>query len=271
LTIETVRSERRRRGPDSTSKSGRVALVTGGANGIGRSIAEALAKDGAKVVIVDLAQEEGRQTARLIGGHFVKADLAIPGDCLKAVEKTVDRFGSVDILVNNAGFQHIDNIVDFPEEVWGKMLAVMLSAPFLLTKHAWKHMASRRWGRIVNIASVLGLRGTISKCAYVSAKHGLIGLTKVAALEGGPLGITANAICPAYARTALVENQIEAQARVHNIRRDQVVGSVFLERAAIKRLIEPKEIASLVGYICSEEASSITGSALTIDLGTTAS
>lgn len=249
----------------------KVAIVTGGANGIGRSIVEALARSGDRVVVADLAEEKGEEVARLVGGYFVRADLAVPGDCRKAVERTIDKFGTVDILVNNAGLQHIDNIPDFPEETWGRMIAVMLTAPFLLTKYAWASMASKKWGRIVNISSVLGLRGATSKCAYVSAKHGLIGLTKVAALEGGPLGITVNAICPAYVRTDLVENQIDDQARVHNLKRNQVLGNVFLGRAAIKRLIEPNEVASLVRYICSEEASAISGSALTIDLGTTAS
>ncbi len=253
-----------------TPHDGRVAIVTGGANGIGRSIAEALSKSGDRVVVVDLAEEKGEEVARLVGGYFVRADLSIPGDCRRAVEKTVDRFGTVDILVNNAGFQHIDNIADFPEATWDRMMAVMLDAPFLLTKYVWQFMASKRWGRIVNISSVHGLLASSSKCAYVSAKHGLIGLTRVAALEGGPFGITANAICPAYVRTDLVENQIDDQARVHKIPADQVVRDVFLERVAVKRLIEPKEVASLVCYICSEEASAISGSALTIDLGWTA-
>lgn len=254
-----------------TSHNGKVAIVTGGANGIGRSIAEALSKSGDRVVVVDLAEEKGKEVAKLVGGYFVRADLAIPRDCRKAVERTIDRFGTVDILVNNAGFQHIDNIVDFPEVTWDRMMAVMLNAPFLLTKHVWRFMASKRWGRIVNISSVHGLVASSSKCAYVAAKHGLIGLTKVAALEGGPLGITVNAICPAYVRTDLVETQIDDQARVHNLAPDQVVQKVFLERVAVKRLIEPNEVASLVCYICSEEASAISGSALTIDLGWTAS
>jgi 3-hydroxybutyrate dehydrogenase len=249
---------------------GRVALVTGGANGIGRSIAEALAERGDRVAVVDLAEEKGREVARRVGGYFVRADLALPRDCQKAVERTIDRFGTVDILVNNAGFQHIDNIVDFPEAAWDRIMAVMLKAPFLLTKYVWKPMASKGWGRIINISSVHGLLASTSKCAYVSAKHGLIGLTRVAALEGGPLGITVNAICPAYVRTDLVETQIDDQARVHNISPDQVVRNVFLERVAVKRLIEPDEVASLVRYICSEEASAISGSALTIDLGWTA-
>jgi 3-hydroxybutyrate dehydrogenase len=254
-----------------TPHDGKVAIVTGGANGIGRSIAEALAKAGDRVVVVDLAEEKGKEVARLVGGYFVRADLAISGDCRKAVERTTDRFGTVDILVNNAGFQHIDNIEDFPEETWDRMMAVMLKAPFLLTKHVWRFMATKRWGRIVNISSVHGLVASTSKCAYVSAKHGLIGLTKVAALEGGPLGITVNAICPAYVRTDLVESQIDDQARVHNLARDQVVRNVFLERVAVKRMIEPNEVASLVCYICSEEASAISGSAMTIDLGWTSS
>jgi 3-hydroxybutyrate dehydrogenase len=267
-TTRSVKAKGKKEG--IKSHNGKVVIVTGGANGIGRSIAETLARDGDKVVVVDIAEKKGREVARLVGGYFVKADLALSEDCRNAVERTVVRFGTVDILVNNAGFQHIDNIADFPEETWDKMMAVMLRAPFLLTKYVWRYMASKKWGRIVNISSVHGLVASSSKSAYVSAKHGLIGLTRVAALEGGPLGITVNAICPAYVRTDLVENQIDDQARVHNLARDQVVKEVFLERVAVKRLIEPNEIASLVGYICSEEASAISGSALTIDLGWTA-
>jgi 3-hydroxybutyrate dehydrogenase len=265
--MRTVKSNRVH---NPAAHNGKVAIVTGGANGIGRSVAEALAKGGDRVVVVDLAEEKGEEVARAVGGYFVRADLAIPRDCRKAVERTIDRFGTVDILVNNAGFQHIDNIVDFPEATWDRMMAVMLNAPFLLTKYVWRSMASNRWGRIVNISSVHGLLASTSKCAYVSAKHGLLGLTKVAALEGGPLGITVNAICPAYVRTDLVAAQIDDQARVHDLAPDQVVQNVFLGRVAVKRLIEPNEVASLVCYICSEEASAISGSALTMDLGWTA-
>jgi 3-hydroxybutyrate dehydrogenase len=150
------------------------------------------------------------------------------------------------------------------------MLAVMLTAPFLLIKYAWPAMKAQRWGRIVNIASIHGLVASLFKSAYVAAKHGLIGLTRVAALEGGPYGITANAICPAYVRTPLVENQIQDQARMRGLPPEEVVEKIMLEPAAIRRLIEPEEVAALVAYLCSEEASAVTGAAWTIDLGWTA-
>ena len=147
------------------------------------------------------------------------------------------------------------------------MLSVMLRAPFILTKLVWPMMESKRYGRIVNIASVHGLVASAAKSAYVSAKHGLMGLTKVAAIEGGPYGITVNAVCPAYVRTELVAGQVAKQARTNRISEDQVLEKVFLEKAAIKRLIEPDEVASLVCYLCSERASAITGSAIPIDVG----
>jgi 3-hydroxybutyrate dehydrogenase len=247
--------------------AGRVAIVTGGARGIGRTIAEKLAKEeGCRVVIADIA-EEGRDVAKSLGGYFVLSDLSKPEDCRMVVEKAVKRFGTVDILVNNAGIQHIDFIKDFPEEAWDKIMAIMLRAPFILTKAVWPIMESKKHGRIVNIASVHGLVASPAKSAYVSAKHGLVGLTKVAALEGGRVGITVNAVCPAYVKTDLVAGQVEEQARTNKISRDEVLEKVFLEKAAIKRLIEPDEVASLVCYLCSDEASAMTGSAIPIDVG----
>ena len=158
------------------------------------------------------------------------------------------------ILINNAGFQHIDPIEVFPEDTWDKMLAVMLTAPFLLTKYVWGSMKTRGWGRIVNVSSIHGRVASPFKSAYITAKHGLIGLTRTAALEGGEHGITVNAICPAYVRTPLVENQIADQARTRGISTEDVVEQVMLEPAAIKRLITPEEVAALVVYLCSEAA-----------------
>lgn len=250
--------------------SERVAVVTGAGSGIGRAIAERLAADGATVVVVDVNEGAGREVAARVQGHFVHADLARRQNCRRAVDETVERFGRVDILVNNAGFQHVAAIDVFPEDVWERMLAVMLTAPFLLTKYVWPHMKAQGWGRIVNIASIHSLVASPFKAGYISAKHGLLGLTRTAALEGGPFGITVNAICPAYVRTPLVENQIAAQAETHGISADEVVRSIMLEPAAIKRLIEPEEIADLVAYLCSERASAVTGAAWTVDLGWTA-
>ena len=173
-------------------------------------------------------------------------------------------------MVNNAGFQHIESIETFPPEIWDKMIAVMLTAPFLLTQHVWQAMKANGWGRIINISSIHGRVASPFKSAYVTAKHGLIGFTRSAALEGGAHGITVNAICPGYVQTPLVEEQIADQARTHQLTRDEVLEQVMLAPAAIKRLIRPEEIASLVVYLCSEEAGVITGADWAIDLGWTA-
>lgn len=248
----------------------KVAVVTGGASGIGLAIAERCAGDGAQVIIGDIQGEAGSAAARRLGGLFVESDLSHRADCRALTDRAVEAFGTVHILVNNAGFQHIDPVEAFPEDTWDRMLAVMVTAPFLLTKYVWPAMKAQRWGRVINIASVHGLVASPFKVAYITAKHGLIGLTRTAALEGGEHGITVNAICPAYVRTPLVENQIADQARTHGLSRDEVIEKVMLEPAAIKRLIEPEEVADLVAYLCSEAANVITGAAWTIDLGWTA-
>lgn len=250
--------------------SARVAIVTGAASGIGRGIAEALAQQGDQVVVADLNEDQGRDVAAAIGGRFVMTDLSLRADCQRLVDETLSQYSRVDILVNNAGFQHIDPIETFPVNVWNRMLAVTLTAPFLLTKYIWPTMKAQNWGRIVNIASIHGLVASPFKVAYVTAKHGLIGLTREAALEGGAHGITVNAICPAYVRTPLVEDQIADQALTRGISPQEVIEQVMLEPAAIKRLIEPEEVATLVAYLCSEAASVVTGAAWTIDLGWTA-
>ncbi len=247
--------------------SERVAIVTGAASGIGRAIAEALVQGGNQVVVADLNEAEGKGTADTVGGHFVKADLSQRTDCKRLVDETLAHYGGVHILVNNAGFQHIDPIETFPEDTWDEMLAVMLTASFLLTKYVWPTMKVRGWGRIVNIASIHGRVASPFKSAYVTAKHGLIGLTRAAALEGGEHGITVNAICPAYVRTPLVESQIANQARTHGLSAQEVIEQVMLEPATIKRLITPEEVAALVVYLCSEAAGAVTGADWTMDLG----
>jgi 3-hydroxybutyrate dehydrogenase len=246
---------------------GRVAIITGAASGIGRAVSVALAASGYRVAVVDLNETEA---AEALGGHFIGADLAQRKDCRQVVVATLEHFGRVDVLVNNAGFQHISPIESFPEETWEQMLAVMLTAPFLLTKYVWPHLQDQGWGRIINVASIHGQVASPFKVGYISAKHGLIGLTRTAALEGGPYGITVNAICPAYVRTPLVENQISAQALSRGISTDDVIERVMLEPAAIKRLIEPDEIGALVCYLCADTAAAITGATLNIDLGWTA-
>ena len=250
--------------------SERIAIVTGGASGIGKAVAEALAHGGDRVVVADLNEASGKEFADTIGGHFVKVDLSLRSDCKRLVDETLAHYGEVHILINNAGFQHIDPIEVFPEDTWDKMLAVMLTAPFLLTKYVWGSMKTHGWGRIVNISSIHGRVASPFKSAYITAKHGLIGLTRTAALEGGEHGITVNAICPAYVRTPLVESQIADQARTRGISIDDVVEQVMLEPAAVKRLITPEEVAALVVYLCSGAAGAVTGADWAIDLGWTA-
>jgi 3-hydroxybutyrate dehydrogenase len=248
----------------------RVGIVTGAASGIGKAIAEALAKEGHAVVLADLHEEQGQEAAAAIGGHFVQADLAERAACRRLVDETLERFGQVDILVNNAGFQHINAIENFAEDTWEKMIAVMLTAPFLLTKYAWPSMQANKWGRVVNIGSVHSLRASPYKVGYISAKHGMVGLTRTTALEGAPHGITVNTVCPAYVRTPLVEAQIADQARTRGISESEVIEKVMLEPTAIKRLIEPEEIAALVMFLCSEYAGAATGVEWVMDLGWTA-
>lgn len=249
--------------------SERVALVTGAGSGLGRAIAVAFASEGARVIVNDL-RPEARSVAEEIGGVFLQADLADQTAVRQLAEQALEVAGHVDILVNNAGFQHIAPIEEFSETTWGQMLQVMLTAPFQLIKYLLPRMKQREWGRIVNIASVHGLVASPFKSAYVSAKHGLLGLTKTAALEAGAHGVTVNAICPAYVRTPLVENQIADQARTRGIAMDEVVQRVMLEPAAIKRLIEPQEVAEFALFLASDRAGAITGSVQTIDLGWTA-
>lgn len=248
----------------------RVALVTGGSSGIGLACTEALQQDGIKVSIVDLDAAKGRDVASQLDGVFVSADLSKREDCKRAVDETVAHYGRLDILINNAGFQHIDALPDFPEDTWDDMLALMLRAPFLLTKYAWGHLIASGQGRIVHIGSAHSLVASPFKVAYVTAKHGLLGLMKVAALEGGEHGLTCNTVCPAYVRTPLVEKQIADQARTRGIRPEEVETRVFLENVAVKKLLEPEDVGTYVAFLCSPAAWGITGSVQTIDLGWTA-
>ena len=248
----------------------RVALVTGGSSGIGKACAQTLADKGCKVMIADIDEAAGNAFAEEIGGAYVDADLSKREACQRAVAATVEQFGGLDILINNAGFQHIAPLPEFPEDTWDTMLSLMLTAPFLLTKYAWEHLKKSGHGRIINIGSAHSLTASPYKAAYVTAKHGLLGLMRVACLEGGEHGITCNTVCPAYVRTPLVEKQIGDQAESRGISPEEVEEKVFLENTAVKKLLEPEDVANYVAYLASEEAWGITGATATIDLGWTA-
>lgn len=243
--------------------AGRRALVTGGASGIGRACAQRLAGAGADVVVVDIDAEGARKVADEVSGEAVEADLTDTG-VFEGMPTDID------ILVNNAGIQHVAPVEDFPPERFRQIWVLMVEAAFRLARHVLPHMYGQGWGRIVNISSAHGLRASPYKSAYVSAKHGLEGLSKVLALEGGAKGVTSNCINPAYVRTPLVEHQIADQARTHSISEDRVVEDIMLTEPAIKRLIEPDEVGELAVFLCSPAASFMNGSSLAVDGGWTA-
>ncbi|MDX2398965.1 3-hydroxybutyrate dehydrogenase [Microbacterium algeriense] len=239
---------------------GRRALVTGGASGIGAACARAFAAAGFHVTVADIDRGAAEDLASEIGGAAWHVDLA---DSAALAGASLE----VDILVNNAGVQHVSPIEDFAPERFSFILRLMLEAPFLLIRAALPGMYERGFGRIINVSSVHGLRASPYKSAYVAAKHGLEGLSKVTALEGGPRGVTSNCIDPGYVRTALVEKQIADQARVHGIPESEVLENVLLTEAAIKRLVEPAEVASLAVWLAGDTAGMVTGASYTMDGG----
>lgn len=244
--------------------AGRTAMVTGAAGGIGAAITRRLAADGACVLAVDRDKPGLDALVRSTEGvEPIPADLAD----LDAVDALPT---AVDLLVNNVGLQHVAPVHEFPPERFALIVRIMLEAPFRLAKLVLPHMYEAAWGRVINISSVHGLRASPYKAAYVAAKHGLEGLSKVIALEGAPHGVTSNCVNPAYVRTALVEKQIADQAATHGIDTDAVVEQIMLEPAAVKRLIEPAEVAELVAVLYGPASASITGASLTIDGGWTA-
>jgi 3-hydroxybutyrate dehydrogenase len=250
---------------------GKVALVTGAASGIGLGTAHALAAAGAAVTLVDMDVERGQaEASRIPGARFAAADLTDSDSARRVVADTITTAGHLDILINNAGIQHVAPIHEFPEAKWRQLIEILLTAPFLLTQAALPSMYARGWGRIINVGSVHSLRASAYKSAYVAAKHGLLGLTRVTALEGAPHSVTCNCICPSYVRTALVEKQIADQARIHGIPEADVVEKIMVAEAPIHRLLEPDEVAAYIIFLCSEQASGVTGSAVTIDCGWTA-
>jgi len=241
---------------------GRRALVTGGASGIGRAVAFAFAGAGAAVTILD-RDLEAKAVAERIGCRAVVADLS-DLDAIASLDLDTD------ILVNCAGVQHVAPLESFPPDKFSFILRLMLEAPFRLIQGSLPHMYAQGWGRIINVSSAHGLRASAYKSAYVTAKHGLEGLSKVVALEGAPHGVTSNCINPAYVRTPLVEAQMADQARSHGISESEVLEKIMLDRVAVKRLIEPEEVGAMALFLCSESALSVTGSSFCIDGGWTA-
>jgi len=243
--------------------SGKTALVTGAASGIGAAMARKLAADGAKVYAVDLSEAVHEVAAEIPGVEGLTCDLTD----LDAVDALP---GEIDLLVNNAGRQHVSPIEDFDPALFHQILTIMLEAPFRLVRRVLPHMYAEGWGRIVNVSSAHGLRASPFKSAYVSAKHGLEGLSKVTALEGAAHGVTSNCVNPAYVRTPLVEKQIADQARSHGIGEDEVVEKIMLTPVAVKRLIEPSEVAEFASVLWGPASASITGVSLVQDGGWTA-
>jgi 3-hydroxybutyrate dehydrogenase len=239
-----------------------AALVTGAASGIGRATAEHLIADGFDVLSVDL-REDG------VGTPFA-ADLTTREGNANAVSAALDAFGRLDVVVANAGIQHVAPVRDFPEDWWDTILALLLTSPFLLAKHAWSALEASGQGRFVAVASVHALVASPYKAAYIAGKHGVLGLVKTLALEGADAGITATAVCPGYVRTPLVEGQLADQAKTHGVSADEVLKDIILAPHAIKRLIEPEEVAAMIAFLAGPSGGAFTGVPVTMDLGWTA-
>jgi 3-hydroxybutyrate dehydrogenase len=262
---------------DLRSLDGKVSIVTGSTSGIGLGIARALAAAGSDIILNGFGRAEEIAAAQqdISSTHGVKAlyspaDMSKPAAIGGMVELALDMFGRLDVLVNNAGIQHVAPIDQFPVEKWDTILAINLSSAFHTTRLALPAMRKNKWGRIVNIASAHGLVGSPFKSAYVAAKHGILGLTKVVALETAEQGITCNAVCPGYVYTPLVEAQIEGQAKAHGIPRDEVIRDVLLAQQPNKRFATIEELGALVVFLATDAAASITGAALPVDGGWTA-
>ena len=243
---------------------GRAAIVTGAASGIGRAIAERLVADGADVLAVDLEPADDGP------GIPHAADLTTRTGNRAAVEAALERFGRLDTIVANAGFQHVAPVADFPEDRWDALIAVLLTSPFLLAKYAWPALSESGDGRFVAIASAHALAASPYKAAYVSAKHGVLGLVRTLALEGAEHGILTTAVCPGFVRTPLVEAQIADQAKAHNMDEERVLEDVIVAPHAVKRLLEPSEVAELVAFLVGPGGRGFTGAAVPMDLGWTA-
>jgi 3-hydroxybutyrate dehydrogenase len=242
----------------------RAALVTGAASGIGRAVAEKLEADGYGVLAVDLEPADDDP------GQPFAADLTTRDGNREAVEAALDRFDRLDVIVANAGFQHVAPVADFPEDQWDNLMALLLTSPFLLAKYAWQALEQSDSGRFIAIASAHGLVASPFKAAYVSAKHGVLGLVKTLALEGADEGICATAVCPGFVRTPLVEAQVADQAKAHDMPEERVLEDVVLAPHAIKRLLEPEEVAGVVAFLAGPGGAGFSGAPVTMDLGWTA-
>ena len=251
---------------------GRAAIVTGAAGGIGLCIAQALAREGARVAIADLDGVAARAAAAALGGGAIGlgCDVGVEARLTGALDEALGTFGRLDVLVNNAGLQHVAPLEEFPTAKFEQLLRVMLVAPFVATKHVFPTMKRQRAGRIVNVASINGLIGFAGKAGYNSAKHGVIGLTKVAALEGAPHGVTVNALCPGYVDTPLVRHQLGDLARARGVPVDRVLEDVIYPLVPMRRLLSVEEVAGYAAFLASDRAAGITGQAVVIDGGYTA-
>lgn len=251
-----------------------IVFVTGAAQGIGYEISRKFAEQGVKMVLTDVNEEAVVTSAnelRALGFEAtgIKCDVTKEEEIIAAIEQVISHFGSIDVLINNAGLQHVSSIEDFPTERFELLLKVMLTAPFMLTKHVLPHMKKQGFGRIINMSSINGLVGFAGKAAYNSAKHGVIGLTKVTALEAATYGITVNALCPGYVDTPLVRNQLADLARTRGVELERVLEDVIYPLVPQKRLLTVDEIASYAIFLASEAAKGITGQAVVIDAGYT--
>jgi 3-hydroxybutyrate dehydrogenase len=249
---------------DVSATDGRAALVTGAGSGIGRAIAQRLVDDGMRVLSVDLKPDPDGP------GEPFAADLTTRDGNRAAVDAALERFGRLDAIVPNAGFQHVAPVAEFPEDRWDALVSLLLTSPFLLARYAWPALVESGEGRICVIASVHGLVASPFKAGYVSAKHGVVGLVKTLALEGAGDGITATAVCPGFVRTPLVEAQIADQAKAHGLPEERVLEEVIVAPHAVKRLIEPSEVADVVAFLLGPGGRAFTGAPVTLDLGWTA-
>jgi 3-hydroxybutyrate dehydrogenase len=247
-------------------------LITGSTSGIGLGIAKAFAEKGCNIIFNGLEINGAEIAADVAATYsiqylFFPANMLEPASLREMVQQSIEMFGVIDILINNAGIQHVAPIEDFPEDKWNNIIAINLSAAFHLSKAVWPYMKQQKFGRIINIASAHGLFASEFKSAYVAAKHGIVGFTKTAALEGAPYGITCNAICPGYVKTPLVENQIRDQAKMHQLPENEVIEKVILKKQAIKDFVSIESIAAMCLFLASDEASTLTGTAIPIDGG----